>query len=73
VRAYLVEEVPVAESVRRLESALAGRATPWQVRVFEGSGHALYEPDAEEPILRRDFLDLMAAWIDGRARETGVR
>lgn len=59
------DNVPVTESVRRLEQALEGREAPWAVRVFEGSGHALYEPDAEEPRIREDFLDLVREWVVG--------
>jgi uncharacterized protein len=58
------DNVPVAESVRRLEEAFAGRAAPWKVHVFEGSGHALYAPGAAEPRIREDFLDLVRAWIE---------
>lgn len=61
--------VPVAESVRRLRSALEGRGAPWQIQVYEGSGHALYAPDADEPKIREDFLDLVAAWALGSLPE----
>jgi hypothetical protein len=57
------DNVPVAESVRRLEAALEGREVPWEVRVFEDSGHALYDARADGPRVRDDFLDLAAAWL----------
>jgi hypothetical protein len=60
------DNVPVAESVRRLEVALEGRAAPWKVRVFEGSGHALYEPEGDGHVIRRDFLELAAETIHSR-------
>lgn len=60
------DNVPVAESVRRLEEALEDREAPWKIRVFEESGHALYEP--EEPRVREDFLDLVQQWIVGGGR-----
>ena len=53
------DNVPVGESVRRLREALSERAAPWDVVTFPGSGHALYPPDATEPIVRRDALDLL--------------
>ncbi|HMB55317.1 MAG TPA: alpha/beta fold hydrolase, partial [Thermoanaerobaculia bacterium] len=59
------DNVPVAESVRRLEAAFAEREEPWEVKVFEGSGHALYEPEGEEPVIRGDLLDLAAKWARG--------
>jgi hypothetical protein len=59
------DNVPVAESVRRLEAAFAEREEPWEVKVFEGSGHALYEPEGDRPVIREDFLDLMAKWSGG--------
>jgi dipeptidyl aminopeptidase/acylaminoacyl peptidase len=60
--------VPVAESVRRLEHALAGRSAPYEVHVFPGSGHALYEPDATEPTIRKDFVQLLVEWIHSQTR-----
>ena len=57
------DNVPVAESVRRLEAALEGREVPCEVRVFEDSGHALYDARADGPRVRDDFLDLAAAWL----------
>lgn len=59
------DNVPVAESVARLNEALEGRDGPWKVQVFEGSGHALYAPGAHRHRVREDFLDLAAAWVLG--------
>jgi uncharacterized protein len=55
------DNVPVAESVRRLEGVNAGRATGIEVVVFEGSGHALFAPGTNR--LREDFIDLLVRWI----------
>ena len=52
------DNVPVRRSVERL-GALGSRHIT--VRVFEGSGHALYEPGGRR--VRRDFLDLLTSWI----------
>lgn len=49
------DNVPVAESVRRLAK------TKVTVKVFEGSGHALYAPGKRE--LREDFVELLATWV----------
>ncbi len=54
------DNVPVVESVRRLQ-ALVGAQQRLDVFLFEGSGHALYEPGRAE--LRQDFLDLLSTWI----------
>lgn len=64
------DNVPVAESVRRLDQAFENRQTAWQVRVFEGSGHALYAPEAEDPRIREDFLDLVRSWAAGEHAPT---
>lgn len=55
------DNVPVAESVRRLEGVNAGRETGIEVVVFEGSGHALFAPGTNR--LREDFTDLLVRWI----------
>lgn len=64
------DNVPVAESVRRLRSALAGAGHPdFTIRVFPGSGHGLWEPGHEHrhhPELRRDFVDLLTRWVRER-------
>ncbi|HUF65797.1 MAG TPA: alpha/beta fold hydrolase [Gemmatimonadaceae bacterium] len=52
------DNVPVKRSVERLET-LGSRHI--RIRVFEGSGHALYEPGGRR--VRQDFLDLLANWI----------
>lgn len=52
------DNVPVKRSVERLE-ALGCRHI--SIRVFEGSGHALYEPGGRR--VRQDFLDLLTSWI----------
>lgn len=55
------DNVPVAESVRRLEAALAGRAAPWRIEVLPGTGHALFLPDQASVDPR--VLDLVASEI----------
>ena len=49
------DNVPVAESVRRLKE------TKVTVKVFEGSGHALYAPGKRE--LHPEFVELLTDWI----------
>ncbi len=58
-----LDNVPVDDSVARLHRALAGHRAPAIVRVFAGSGHALYPPDASEPGVRSDVLDLLVSKI----------
>ncbi|HUF12693.1 MAG TPA: serine hydrolase [Longimicrobiales bacterium] len=53
------DNVPVAESVRRLRVALAGRDET--IRVLEGSGHAI--GDRTTGWIRRDFLGELGAWV----------
>jgi pimeloyl-ACP methyl ester carboxylesterase len=55
------DNVPVAESVRRLEALRAGGRERLDVRVYAGSGHALGDPATGW--IRRDFLDELARWI----------
>ena len=63
------DNVPVAESVRRLEAALAGRSAPWRVEVVPGTGHALFLPDSTTVDPR--VLDLLAEHVHRSARERG--
>ena len=62
------DNVPVVESVRRLEAALAehGDAT---IRVVPDAGHALWAPDATQEDLRlnADFVELLTGWIHARS------
>lgn len=51
------DNVPVAESVRRLGDLASADL---EVRVYEGSGHALADSSGW---IRRDFLDETAAWV----------
>ena len=57
------DNVPVAESVRRLESALAtvGR-TDARIVVVAGAGHAVLQPD-DPTRLADDFTQALAAWL----------
>jgi dienelactone hydrolase len=57
------DNVPVRESVRRLDSLGRRDLT---VRVFAGSGHALDDPAGTW--IRRDFLDALASWIHAARR-----
>ena len=54
------DNVPVAESERRLESLARANL---ECRVYPGSGHALDDPQGNW--IRRDFLDELARWIAG--------
>jgi len=58
------DNVPVDESVRRLQHALNPPVHPEHViRVFDGTGHAFEDP--ETGWIRRDVLDYLGAWILG--------
>lgn len=61
------DNVPVAESVRRLEQAFreSGHRPNVVIRVFPNSGHALREPGTSVHRVRADFLDALADWIRG--------
>jgi hypothetical protein len=58
------DNVPVAESVRRLEGARDRGGVDMTIQVYPDSGHALYEPNTT--ILRHDFRDLLGTWIKER-------
>jgi pimeloyl-ACP methyl ester carboxylesterase len=60
------DNVPVAESVRRLEAIKEGRDLT--VRVFEGTGHALFDQAAADHPLRADAVKLLIDWIRQRTR-----
>lgn len=49
------DNVPVAKSVERL------KATKTEVKVYEGSGHAIEEPGTNR--IRGDFLSFLSTWI----------
>lgn len=56
------DNVPVQESVRRLEVAIQQKGRKnLAVKVFQGSGHGLREPGGKR--IRQDFLRLLAEWI----------
>ncbi len=64
------DNVPVAESVRRLEAAFAESGhEDATIRVYPGTGHALWAPDATQEDLRLhgDLVDDLARWLDRRA------
>ncbi|MGI9044668.1 MAG: alpha/beta hydrolase family protein [Gemmatimonadaceae bacterium] len=54
------DNVPVAESVRRLKAVTGKDLT---VRVVEGTGHALRDQNASDRQLRADAVSLLASWI----------
>ncbi len=54
------DNLPVAESVRLLESALVAGERQ-SVRVFDDSGHTL--GDARTGWIREDFLRLLSDWL----------
>ena len=56
------ENVPVQQSVQRLESAIkqTGQSN-LSIKVFHGCGHGLREPETK--LIRSDFLNLLSEWI----------
>lgn len=63
------ENVPVAESVGRLEAALAASGhRDGMVWVFEDAGHGLWEEGTHPPRHRADFLRTLLDWLRARAR-----
>ncbi|MDX1662121.1 MAG: alpha/beta fold hydrolase, partial [Gemmatimonadota bacterium] len=66
------DNVPVAESVRRLREGLEEvDHDDYTVRVVEGAGHAVWAPDAthEDLRLHPELVDLMTTWIAERSRD----
>lgn len=65
------DNVPVAESVRRLEFAFAAARHPsFRIEVFPGAGHGLLDPGGEG--LLPAFLDLLAGWLRQTVGSAGV-
>lgn len=65
------DNVPVSESVQRLEAALQATEHPdYTIRVYPGSGHALWDPASSQhaPKLRDDFVNRLVEWVHERAR-----
>lgn len=63
------DNVPVAESVRRLEAAFAETGhDDVTIVVYEGTGHGIRDPegDPHSPRLRDDFVELLTGWIRER-------
>lgn len=61
------DNVPVAESVRRLRRALAPERNPANViRVFSGIGHTLVDPATRW--ISSEFLDFLSGWIIATSR-----
>ncbi len=59
------KNVPVPQSIRRLESTIKQtRQHNLTVKVFHGSGHGLREPGSKQ--IRSDFLNLLVEWITKR-------
>ncbi len=56
------DNVPVAESVRRLEHAFAlARKTNARIEVVPGANHAFIDPDRQQ--LSRDFVERLTTWV----------
>lgn len=65
------DNVPVVESVRRLEAALAEVGhEDHHIRVVPGAGHGIWAPDADHSAhdhrLHPDLVEGLTAWIDAR-------
>ncbi len=59
--------VPVKQSVSRLEEMVQRSATSnFAIRVYQGSGHGLFEPGTTH--LREDFLGFLSSWITEHSR-----
>ncbi len=54
------DNVPVAASIRRLEAVTGKDLT---VRVFEDTGHALFDQSGSDRRLRADAVSLLVGWI----------
>jgi hypothetical protein len=68
------DNVPVGASVSRIRAELAPERDV-TVQVYPGSGHALYDPvlaEEGEGVIRDDFADDLAAWIESRVSSTSV-
>lgn len=56
------QNVPVKRSLSRIDSALTANSDlSIDVKVFEGSGHAMGDPDTGW--IRQEYLDFLARWI----------
>jgi len=59
--------VPVAESVDRLEQTIAASATPAiTVQTYPDSGHGLFDP--QTGWIRNGFLTLLSEWTNAHRR-----
>lgn len=57
------DNVPVKESVRRLNAAIQRNPRAnLTIKVFKGSGYDLRDPEAKR--IRRDFLNLLTKWVN---------
>lgn len=62
------DNLPVSESVERLEKAFSESAVERSIRVIPGAGHALWAPDATQENLKlhADLVALLGNWIRER-------
>jgi pimeloyl-ACP methyl ester carboxylesterase len=57
------DNVPVKESIVRLENSFKGIKKDITIRVYPGSGHGLFEPGTETRRLREEAFQLLTSWI----------
>ncbi len=62
------DNVPVIRTVALLEELNRDRAQPIDIRVFEGMGHGLFDPD--DGWISEDYLSFLASWIEENGRST---
>jgi hypothetical protein len=60
-----LDNVPVSESVRRLNQALSGNAAA-EIVVYPASGHTIEEPGVEPARLRAELLDRIGRFVHGK-------
>lgn len=57
------DNVPVKESIVRLENSFKGIKKDITIRVYPGSGHGLFEPGTETRSLREEAFQLLTSWV----------
>lgn len=57
------DNVPVKESIVRLEKSFKEIKKDITIRVYPGSGHGLFEPGTETRRLREEAFQLLTSWV----------